>query len=211
MKDETISILEEIRDTNKESYEYEEKKKAVLEAEKALLDAQSNRMTKIYNAETGSFEFVANEKDVQKAREDLEARRLEIEESAYNEIIALLESGEKSEAKIAEILSKWGGAYGSATPSFVTTIANALGIPTPSILSSLLSPSSNATVTSFSQSLGLLFGGSKSLSTPSSPIISGSSSHVSHDSSYTVNGVPIPVSMAEQYTIKELFEAMQLV
>lgn len=211
LKDETISILEEIRDTNKESYEYEEKKKAVLEAEKALLDAQSNRMTKIYNAETGSFEFVANEKDVQKAREDLEARRLEIEESAYNEIIALLESGEKSEAKIAEILSKWGGAYGSATPSFVTTIANALGIPTPSILSSLLSPSSNATVTSFSQSLGLLFGGSKSLSTPSSPIISGSSSHVSHDSSYTVNGVPIPVSMAEQYTIKELFEAMQLV
>lgn len=211
LKDETISILEEIRDTNKESYEYEEKKKAVLEAEKALLDAQSNRMTKIYNAETGSFEFVANEKDVQKAREDLEARRLEIEESAYNEIIALLESGEKSEAKIAEILSKWGAAYGSATPSFVTTIANALGIPTPSILSSLLSPSSNATVTSFSQSLGLLFGGSKSLSTPSSPIISGSSSHVSHDSSYTVNGVPIPVSMAEQYTIKELFEAMQLV
>lgn len=108
-----VEKLEKARDATKDAYEYEEKKKAVLEAEKALLDAQNNRTVRVWNAEAGRWEWKSNEKDVQDARERLEEARLAVEEAAYDNIIDELNSGNATNTSILKIVSTWAAAYGS--------------------------------------------------------------------------------------------------
>lgn len=116
--DDIVSALEKARDIQKESYEFEEKKKAVLEAEKALEEAQKNRLVQVYNAETGRFEFVANQKDIQNAKDDLDKARRDVENSAWDEVIKILKSEDGNLTKAKEVLEKWSGAYGTGSASF---------------------------------------------------------------------------------------------
>jgi TP901 family phage tail tape measure protein len=116
-----IEQLKKIRDVNKESLDYEEKKKAVLEAEQALLDAQNERNVRIFNEKTGQWEWQANEKDIATAQEKLEEARKEVEEEAYNAVITELENGNTTNEKILEIIALWAEAYGTGDFSSIAS------------------------------------------------------------------------------------------
>lgn len=113
LRDKVVSALKEARDATQEAYEYEEKKKKVLEAEQALLEAKNQRNVAVFNDETGRFEFVRNEKDVQDAQEKLDEARKDVEDEAYAEISDEIKNGNATNEKILEIIAKWAEAYGS--------------------------------------------------------------------------------------------------
>lgn len=69
--DEQVDALEDARDAEKEQLELEEKRLAILEAEQALLAAQNDRTVRKYN-ENGTWEWVADERAIQKAQENLD-------------------------------------------------------------------------------------------------------------------------------------------
>lgn len=113
LRDKVVSALKEARDATQEAYEYEEKKKKVLEAEQALLEAKNQRNVAVFNDATGRFEFVRNEKDVQDAQEKLDEARKDVEDEAYAEISDEIKNGNATNEKILEIIAKWAEAYGS--------------------------------------------------------------------------------------------------
>ena len=113
LRDKVVNALKEARDATQEAYEYEEKKKKVLEAEQALLEAKNQRNVAVFNDETGRFEFVRNEKDVQDAQEKLDEARKDVEDEAYAEISEEIKNGNATNEKILEIIAKWAEAYGS--------------------------------------------------------------------------------------------------
>lgn len=113
LRDKVVSALKEARDATQEAYDYEEKKKKVLEAEQALLEAKNQRNVAVFNDATGRFEFVRNEKDVQEAQEKLDEARKDVEDEAYAEISDEIKNGNATNEKILEIIAKWAEAYGS--------------------------------------------------------------------------------------------------
>ena len=113
LRDKVVNALKEARDATQEAYEYEEKKKKVLEAEQALLEAKNQRNVAVFNDATGRFEFVRNEKDVQDAQEKLDEARKDVEDEAYAEISEEIKNGNATNEKILEIIAKWAEAYGS--------------------------------------------------------------------------------------------------
>lgn len=117
--------LEKIKNETKETYEYEEKKKAILDAEQALIDAQNNRMVYTYNAETGTFEYMQNEKAVVNAQEKLEQARQDAKISAIEEIQNLV-AQKATDKEIIASLNKWSEIYGLGSSWWVNEILNAL-------------------------------------------------------------------------------------
>lgn len=113
LRDKVVNALKEARDATQEAYEYEEKKKKVLEAEQALLEAKNQRNVAVFNDATGRFEFVRNEKDVQDAQKKLDEARKDVEDEAYAEISDEIKNGNATNEKILEIIAKWAEAYGS--------------------------------------------------------------------------------------------------
>lgn len=127
-----VNKLKDARDSTKESYEYEEKRKAVLEAEEALRKAQESRTVRVYNAKTGRWEQVVNEKDVESARERLEEARFAVESAAYDTIIKDIESGNATSRSILNTLANFAYAYGtgdfSAIKNDILSILQSSGI-----------------------------------------------------------------------------------
>lgn len=155
--DSLVEKLKQQRDAIKAAREEEQTREAVLEAENKLLDAQNdkikaqkdlidtmeNRNIRIYNAQTGLWEWNANAKDVEKAKdqveqaeeniekaqEDLEKARFDAEIAAYDEIIDYLEKGGRDIDEVKKILEKWQIAYNgtllSGEPKFLTDILQA--------------------------------------------------------------------------------------
>lgn len=108
----------------------EEKRLAVEEARRALDEARSNRTVKVYNAETGRFEWQANAQSVQSAEDKLnaavDALNAAVESAAWNEVQAALESGSLSEEQLRDILQKWQNeGYGTGSTEYVTRITEA--------------------------------------------------------------------------------------
>ena len=102
-----------IRDQTKDAYDFEEKKKAVLEAEQALLDAQNERTTRVYNAQTGQWEWHSNQREIQRAQDTLTDARKAVEDAALAETENLLRTGNATNGQILEILDRWETAFGS--------------------------------------------------------------------------------------------------
>lgn len=102
-----------IRDQTKDAYDFEEKKKAVLEAEQALLDAQNERTTRVYNAQTGQWEWHSNQREIQRAQDTLADARKAVEDAALAETENLLRTGNATNEQIFEILDRWETAFGS--------------------------------------------------------------------------------------------------
>lgn len=127
-----VNKLKDARDATKESYEYEEKRKAVLEAEEALRKAQESRTVRVYNAKTGRWEQVVNEKDIESARERLEEARFAVESAAYDTIIKDIESGNATSRSILNTLANFAYAYGtgdfSAIKNDILSILQSSGI-----------------------------------------------------------------------------------
>ena len=215
---ETINKLRQARDLTQSTYEYEEKKKAVLEAEQNLLDLQNNRTSYVLNRETGQWEWMVNERDLQKAEEALEQARYEVEKAAYDSIIEELENGNDTSKALLKVVALWAGAYGSgdfsAVEKTITSILRDAGYlsytptdwkkPENAILSheGLLfdTPSSMSHT-------GLLFG-APSRMPMSSEINRNNTFSDSHNVTYHVNGVPISSGAAETFTVGQLIREL---
>ena len=90
--DDLIKALEKLRDAEKESLELEERKQAVLEAQKALEAARNEATARRYNEATGQWEWQTDEKAIAEAEENLQKARDELEKQAYDTIIDQLEN-----------------------------------------------------------------------------------------------------------------------
>ena len=103
--DDLISKLEELRDLQKESTEWEEKKLAVMEAEQALENAKNEATVRRFNESTGQWEWQTDEKKIAEADKNLTNAKENLSDATYNEIIKMLEDKTATNDKIDEIVN----------------------------------------------------------------------------------------------------------
>lgn len=125
-----IDAFKAEKDLKSDVLSLDEKRLAVEQARQALIDAENNRTTRVYNEASGQWEYQANAKDVQSAKDSLksavDALNAYVEEAAWNEVAEAVENGSVSEEEVLEILSKWAKeAYGNDSPEFVAKIQTA--------------------------------------------------------------------------------------
>ena len=125
-----IDAFKAEREVKSDTLSLDEKRLAVEQARQALIDAENNRTTRVYNEATGQWEYQADAKAVQSAKDNLksvvDALNAYVEEQAWNEVAEAVENGSVSEAEVLEILSKWAKeAYGNGSPEFVAKIQSA--------------------------------------------------------------------------------------
>lgn len=122
--DDLISKLEELRDLQKESTEWEEKKLAVMEAEQALENARNEATVRRFNQATGQWEWQTDEKKIAEAEKNLEQAQLNLQEAAYSNIIEQLENETATNESILAILKEVAPLLG-ADNDFVDAVINA--------------------------------------------------------------------------------------
>lgn len=125
-----IDTFKAEKDVKNDTLSLEEKRLAVEKARQALIDAENNRTTRVLNEATGQWEYQADAKAVQSAKDNLksavDALNAYVEEAAWNEVAEVVENGSVSEAEVLDILSKWAKeAYGNGSPEFVAKIQSA--------------------------------------------------------------------------------------
>ena len=125
-----IDAFKAEKDLKSDVLSLDEKRLAVEQARQALIDAENNRTTRVYNEASGQWEYQANAKDVQSAKDSLksavDALNAYVEEAAWNEVAEAVENGSVSEAEVLEILEKWAKeSYGNDSPEFVSKIQTA--------------------------------------------------------------------------------------
>lgn len=125
-----IDAFKAEKDLKSDVLSLDEKRLAVEQARQALTDAENNRTTRVYNEASGQWEYQANAKDVQSAKDSLksavDALNAYVEEAAWNEVAEAVENGSVSEEEVLEILSKWAKeSYGNDSPEFVSKIQTA--------------------------------------------------------------------------------------
>lgn len=125
-----IDAFKAEKEVKSDTLSLEEKRLAVEQARQALIDAENNRTTRVLNEATGQWEYQANARDVQNAKDSLksavDALNAYVEEAAWNEVAEAVENGSVSEAEVLEILSKWAKeSYGNDSPEFVSKIQTA--------------------------------------------------------------------------------------
>lgn len=89
--EEEINLREEAKRKEEEQLDIEERKKAVLEAQKKLLDTMAQRNVRVYNAATGQWEWQSNAQDIQDAKEELENAQKEYDDALYDKQTNLLQ------------------------------------------------------------------------------------------------------------------------
>ena len=125
-----IEAFKAQKDALEDEASLEQKKYDIEVARKALADAENERTTRVFNEATGQFEYQANAKNVQSARDALtkavDALNDYVSKQAWEEVSKAIESGSVTEGDIADILSKWAReSYGNETPEFLTQIREA--------------------------------------------------------------------------------------
>lgn len=121
--DDLISKLEELRDLQKESTEWEEKKLAVLEAEQALENARNEATVRRFNTDTNQWEWQTDEKKIAEAEKNLEQAQLKLQEAAYSNIIEQLENETATNESILAILKEVAPLLGE---DFANAVKNAI-------------------------------------------------------------------------------------
>lgn len=125
-----IDTFKAEKDAKSDVLSIEEKRLAVEKARQALAEAENERTTRVYNEASGQWEYQANAKNVQSAKDALQkaidALNAYAEEQAWNEVAEAVEKGSVSEEEVLEILAKWAEqSYGNGTPEFVAKIQSA--------------------------------------------------------------------------------------
>lgn len=231
--DDVVKSFQEYRKELKETNDLEEKKLAVIEAQKALEDARSQTNVRVFNARTGLFEYQANIKDVQSAEEQLLQAQTELEESAYAQIEKDIEQGNLTNAGILALLADMAprlapdSTFSDTVKSFLKKTYNVdidqpeQYIPAPSsgielsnnefaklILEKGLWGAVNDMMTKkyvYANSLpGAITGGAGIINQTKNQ------SNTTNNN-YTVNGIPISEQSAGSKTMREIFREMELV
>lgn len=122
-----IDAFKAEKDLKSDVLSLDENRLAVEKARQALIDAENDRTTRVYNEASGQWEYQANAKNVQSAKDSLksavDALNAYVEEAAWNEVAEAVENGSVSEEEVLEILSKWAKeSYGNDSPEFVAKI-----------------------------------------------------------------------------------------
>ncbi len=110
--DEQIDALKEARSTKSDELDLDKKLLAVEEARANLANAQAERTVRMYNAQTGQWEWVANAKNVENAREALQKAEEDLakyyEDAAYDAQVAALEAQKDAlDDEFDSIKAKW--------------------------------------------------------------------------------------------------------
>lgn len=110
--DAQIEAIKETAEKEDELLELEEKRLAVAEAQEALLKAQAERTIRIYNGETGQWEWVADRSRVEDAQENLKDAQEALDEFIRDKerdekIAALEERKEAIEAQFDAYEQMW--------------------------------------------------------------------------------------------------------
>ena len=228
LKDKILTELEALRST-------EEKSNALEEKRQALENAKNQRTVRVFNAETGQWEQVANQKDIQKAEENYK-------DEAYSQIKDLFNNKDDlSNESMAELLATIAETmpeirddvykllkdeFGIELPAYDSggvlsglggikaTTRDEIVLP-PNIAEKILQPTSNEQFRNFTKSLGILFGASERVGTmsPNSVIHNrgGDTINSNNGGNNTyINGVPITQQQAERYSVVELLETLPL-
>lgn len=133
-----ISKLEELRDLQKESTEWEEKKLDVIKAERVLEDAKNEATVRRFNQATGQWEWQSDEKKIAEAEKNLEQAKHNLQEAAYGNIIDQLKEQTATNESIFAILKEVAPLLGEDFSSKIQIIIkNQAGVDVakPSILS----------------------------------------------------------------------------
>lgn len=99
-----LDAIKEAHNIEKETLDIEEKRLKVAEAQKALESAETERTIRVYNAETGQWEWQADESAIEKAKESLKTAEDNLKEAEwqqwYNEQLRAYEEEKAAYDKI---------------------------------------------------------------------------------------------------------------
>lgn len=110
--DAQLEALKEARDTEADRLELEEKILAVTEAQAKLANAQAERNVRMYNAATGQWEWIADQKAVQSAQDQLKKAQDALDkyrkDQDYNAAVAAIKAQQDAvNARYDELENKW--------------------------------------------------------------------------------------------------------
>lgn len=110
--DAQLEALKKARDTEEDRLELEEKILAVTEAQAKLANAQAERNVRMYNAATGQWEWIADQKAVQSAQDQLKKAQDALDkfrkDQEYDAAVAAIKAQQDAvNARYDELENKW--------------------------------------------------------------------------------------------------------
>ena len=183
--DDLISALEADTDATKALKELEEKRTALEEATVAYEKAQKQRTVRMYNAATGQWEWIADNKQIQSAREKVTSAEENYNSAVKKQAIEELKKMKENVSDLSDVV------LGPALSAVVTM------------------SESTEEFQNFARALNAVFGvGSFLQSTEGTT--KALSTVDSHDTHYSFGGVDITPEQAGSMTLKQLAEMLQV-
>lgn len=183
--DELIAALEADTDATKAAAELEEKRLALEEAVAAYENAQKQRTVRMYNAATGQWEWIADNKQIQGAREKVTSAEENYNSAVKKQAIEELKKMKENVSDLSDVV------LGPALSAVVTM------------------SESTEEFQNFARALNAVFGvGSFLQSTEGTT--KALSTVDSHDTHYSFGGVDITPEQAGSMTLKQLAEMLQV-
>ena len=183
--DDLIDALSADTDATKAAKELEEKRLALEEATAAYENAQKQRTVRMYNAATGQWEWIADDKKVQSARDKVSSAEESYADTVKKQAIAELERMKETVTDLSDVV------LGPAL-SAVATMAE-----------------SSDEFQNFARALNAVFGvGSFLQSTEGTT--KAISTVDSHDTTYSFGGVDISPEQASTMSLKDLAQMLQV-
>lgn len=183
--DELIDALNADTDATKAAKELEEKRLALEEAQAAYENAQKQRTVRMYNAATGQWEWIADDKKVQSARDAVTSAEESYTDTVKSQAIAELEKMKDTVSDLSDVV------LGPALSTVVTMAET------------------TEEFQNFARALNAVFGvGSFLQSTEGSTKVQPTVD--SHDTNYTFGGVDITPEQAANMSLKELAQMLQV-
>lgn len=183
--DELIDALSADTDATKAAKELEEKRLALEEAQAAYENAQKQRTVRMYNAATGQWEWIADDKKVQSARDAVTSAEESYTDTVKSQAIAELEKMKDTVSDLSDVV------LGPALSTVVTMAET------------------TEEFQNFARALNAVFGvGSFLQSTEGSTKVQPTVD--SHDTNYTFGGVDISPEQASNMSLKELAQMLQV-
>ena len=183
--DELIDALNADTDATKAAKELEEKRLALEEAQAAYENARKQRTVRMYNAATGQWEWIADDKKVQSARDAVTSAEESYTDTVKSQAIAELEKMKDTVSDLSDVV------LGPALSTVVTMAET------------------TEEFQNFARALNAVFGvGSFLQSTEGSTKVQPTVD--SHDTNYTFGGVDISPEQAANMSLKELAQMLQV-
>lgn len=183
--DELIDALGADTDATKAAKELEEKRLALEEAQAAYENAQKQRTVRMYNAATGQWEWIADDKKIQNAQKTVESAEEAYAETVKKQAIAELEKMRDTVTDLSDVV------LGPAL-SAVVTMAE-----------------SSDQFQNFARALNAVFGvGSFLQSTEGTT--KAISTVDSHDTTYSFGGISLTEEQAGSMSLKQLAQMLQV-